>query len=1781
MSIEEQKHQYNQTEENSISTGSQQKRRKTQWIWTIILILILAAGGYMRTVGMDWDDHEHLHPDERFLTFVVSSIHPNENPGDFFNTEKSTMNPNNVGYEFFVYGTLPLFIVRAAADQLSVAGWDMYLVGRYVSATFDILTIFVAYLIGYQLFKKDWIAVLGAAFYACSVLPIQLSHYFTVDIQANFFSMTAFYFAVVAMRQKRKVNRKTDEEYETNGGVEKPLTAELILWVTGRWKEAIPYLLFGVFYGLAMASKVSVLPIAVLIALAALVSYMGLSNEDRKEALPFLIRNVILAAIVSVVVFRIGQPYAFNGPGFFGIQPNKEWINDLMSLSGQAKGLVDFPPALQWSRRPLSFGFTNLVQWGLGLPLGIWAWISFFWMLWKIIRYSSRRYLVLLWLFTAAYFVWQSLAFNSMMRYFMQIYVPLSLIADWGFSELFNLKFQRKWFQSGFRILSPILCIGIVLSTTAWAFAFSNIYTRPATRVEASDWYFQNISGPINLNVLLEDGGEKQQVLPYEAGVLINAEQPLVYSFQAVTTGTISEIHLSHIRTEHSDGDPYHGLYAEITSSFDRENLVGYGELFTEFRKETNQMGDPQTIFLAQPAYVEEGEDYFITLKSESALNNLSIAGSIYLDILRSDDGTDQLQVLPEAVHRITETTPKTTTFTSKYTGQLRSISIPNIADHLGVVSEKTLQMQITDGGNFENTIITKVASDFLPVGDPKGEEFTFNFDPPINLIEGNIYYLDLSLNGVGSIAIYGTKQVNESSWDDVVPQRRDGYDPFSETNGVYRTELNFEMYWDDNEDKRERFLKNLDEADLIMITSSRQWANTTRVPERYPMTSMYYRELLGCPAGENIERCYEIAKPGMFTGNLGFELVEVFQSNPNIGSFEINDQSSEEAFTVYDHPKVLLFEKSDAYDIEAVRQLFYAVDLDAVIHMIPAEVPQKTAKNLLLPPDRLAGQQAGGTWSELFDSASVLNSQPIVGGIVWYVCILLLGWIMYPVVRMAFSGLVDRGYAVSRFAGLLLIALCSWLLGSAAVPVTRMTVWLVIAFLGLLSLFVFLKNRIEIIAEIRESKKMFLMIELVALFSFLAFLLIRLGNPDLWHQYKGGEKPMDFSYLNAVIKSTTFPPYDPWFAGGYINYYYYGFVIVGMPIKALGIEPAIAYNLVLPTLFSCFSLAAFTFGYNVLADREKVFSRKWSDFLRQVPVFGGLFAVIFSLIIGNIGTIKMVINGLMRLGGVGDPGLMHFWNNASAFFKGVGMAFQGNLLPFYPGDWYWIPSRAIPGEAITEFPFFTFLYADLHAHLIALPITLFVLVWGLSVLRAKWTFKGVPQWEKLAVSLIFGAVAVGALRPTNTWDFPVYLVLSVLIIGYALIRNFHYDFSKIMAWIPEKLRNVTFAGLVSIAFILLCLLLYSPFSEWYGQGYSAIKYWEGDHTPIGSYLIHWSVFLFVLLSWLAYEIYDWMRVTPVSNLKVLRPYRLWIQIGMGILLMLLVALAILGVSIIWIALPIALLAGMLLFRPGISDRKRFVLFMTGTGLVLTILVELIALEGDIGRMNTVFKFYLQAWVLLSLSSAAALCWLIPAVRKSGGLFSILFRVVFGILFFSALLYPVMATRDKINDRMQPDAPHTLDGMAYMAFSSYNDQGQEYSLSEDYLAIQWMQENIEGSPVIIEGNTVEYRWGSRYTIYTGLPSVVGWNWHQRQQRTIVSSERVTDRVDDVKLFYNTTDVEEANAIVEHYDVSYIVVGKLEQVYFLPEGLEKFDAFDGKYWTTVYQVGETTIYKVIE
>ncbi len=132
---------------------------------------------------------------------------------------------------------------------------------------------------------------------------------------------------------------------------------------------------------------------------------------------------------------------------------------------------------------------------------------------------------------------------------------------------------------------------------------------------------------------------------------------------------------------------------------------------------------------------------------------------------------------------------------------------------------------------------------------------------------------------------------------------------------------------------------------------------------------------------------------------------------------------------------------------------------------------------------------------------------------------------------------------------------------------------------------------------------------------------------------------------------------------------------------------------------------------------------------------------------------------------------------------------------------------------------------------------------------------------------------------------------------------------------------------------------------------------------------------------------------------------------------------------------------------------------------------------------------------------------------------------------------------------------------------------------QDYRAIQWMQENVQGSPVILEAQAYEYYWGNRYTIYTGLPGVVGWNYHQRQQRAVLRNNAVQERVDEVNAFYLSLDEEFIKNYLDKYNVEYIIVGQQEQAFYPAETLVKFDSYDGMLWDVVYSEANTVIYKV--
>ncbi|HMD81484.1 MAG TPA: DUF2298 domain-containing protein, partial [Anaerolineales bacterium] len=443
---------------------------------------------------------------------------------------------------------------------------------------------------------------------------------------------------------------------------------------------------------------------------------------------------------------------------------------------------------------------------------------------------------------------------------------------------------------------------------------------------------------------------------------------------------------------------------------------------------------------------------------------------------------------------------PYDASFIAQRDGVADSIVLGHVTNTLD--SSSTLNLILSDKPNPtpEQALATaSLTADFQVREDPRGEAYTLTLDQPVRLTKGNPYYLRFEVD-TGLIAIKGAAISNETDYDYGLPFRLDSYDAFG---GIYRGDLNLQVYWDDNADKLNRFVTTLDETDYIFIPTNHQYAQITRVPERYPLTTLYYRELIGCPEDKDIIWCYHTAKPNQFKGRLGFDLVAVFETFPKIGPIVINDQWAEEAFTFYDHPKVLIFKKSEDFNIAQVESILSTVDLTKVVRLTPPQIDEYS--NLLLPADKLAQQRAGGTWSELFSYDWLQNRYPALGLVIWYLFIFMLGLAVYPLIRLALPGLADKGYPLSRALGLVLFGYLAWVAGSVGIPYTRLTIAGTFSLILVAGLLLARYQSDEIREEWRNNRRYFLMAEGLFLAFFLIDLLIRLGNSDLWHPAKGG----------------------------------------------------------------------------------------------------------------------------------------------------------------------------------------------------------------------------------------------------------------------------------------------------------------------------------------------------------------------------------------------------------------------------------------------------------------------------------------------------------------------------------------------------------------------------------------------------------------------------------------------------------------------------------------------------
>jgi YYY domain-containing protein len=766
----------------------------------------------------------------------------------------------------------------------------------------------------------------------------------------------------------------------------------------------------------------------------------------------------------------------------------------------------------------------------------------------------------------------------------------------------------------------------------------------------------------------------------------------------------------------------------------------------------------------------------------------------------------------------------------------------------------------------------------------------------------------------------------------------------------------------------------------------------------------------------------------------------------------------------------------------------------------------------------------------------------------------------------------------------------------------SRSTILLAIALVGLLNLAIFWRRRREISTFIKQNWVLLLTLEMIGILLYMLQIGIRLGNPDVWDVIWGGEKPMDLSYFTAVLKSTTFPPYDPWYAGGYINYYYYGFVFVGALAKLLGIVPTLAYNLILPMLYSFTGLGVFSLAYNLVVYRERKRNAAsivdLDEAIGDAPdidqdmssggLWAGLTGMVLAVLAGNLAEVGVLFNAWFSAGTASLENIPLIGNFARTADGAIKML-SGERAPIYPGDWFWNATRALnylEGEAapITEFPFFTFLYGDLHAHMISLPLQLLALAWAVALVlqNVQWGVEGAEikpllWWEK-GLQWLIGGLAIGVLRATNTWDWPTYLVIGGLaVIFYIYRQRDNFD----LGTIGQSAVLITFLFGIS-------MLTFWPYAANYGVGYTSFSLWPGSYSHATNYLIIYGLFLFFVITFLLIEFRVWAGTWTQKGLQNLEPVAWPLVIALILYLVLLILMVLRGYWIAPIVLTLIIMAGLLGLRPGIDAARRVVLVLIACALGLTLIVEIVVLDGDIGRMNTVFKFYMQVWLLLSVccGPAAIWSWHILKTKTTG---KRVWQAALALLLFAAALYPFLATKAKWDVRMNPEAPNTLDGMAFMPYVQYGDtdyagNSVTIDLANDYQALRWMQRQIDGSPVIAEAHSGNpYRSiGNRVAMYTGLPSIIGWDWHQRQQRAVLPGDLVSRRIQDVNTLYNTPNTLEARSILDKYDVSYIYTGDLERAYYQPEGIAKFEqmVIDGDL-EIAYQDSAVTIYHVME
>ncbi len=484
------------------STGPEtQGRRKLDAVQWLILAGILLVGGYLRFTNLNWDEGQWIHPDEGHMRIITSVVEMPDSLSLYFDTHQSPLNPRNRGHTYS-YGTLPLFLTRWTAEWLgedvcgpAADGWGATVatfllgdsaeschpgtftggrsaeVGRFWSAVADLGIVLLVFLIGRRLYGGR-VGLLAAGFSALTAFSIQQAHFFTVDSLAAFFTVLTAYFAIRAGQATGSAGRSQKR-------------ASVDSWGS--------FSLAGAATGLAAACKVSAVLAAGLVLLAGLWWAVQVSRRrSRLSTLSLLFGQLFLAGVLALLAFRFAQPYAFEGPGFFGLRPSPEWFERLGQIQAEQSGEIDFPSGRQWTNRaPILFPWVNMVVWGLGLPLGLTAWAG--WAVAGVELLRGKLEHLVLWTWVTLMFLYQATSWVKAMRYFVPLYPFMVIFA--AYVLLLLVRSPNRWRHR----VGVFATIVVIAGAVIWASAVFSIYQRPNTRVAASRWIIDNVPAGVTV----------------------------------------------------------------------------------------------------------------------------------------------------------------------------------------------------------------------------------------------------------------------------------------------------------------------------------------------------------------------------------------------------------------------------------------------------------------------------------------------------------------------------------------------------------------------------------------------------------------------------------------------------------------------------------------------------------------------------------------------------------------------------------------------------------------------------------------------------------------------------------------------------------------------------------------------------------------------------------------------------------------------------------------------------------------------------------------------------------------------------------------------------------------------------------------------------------------------------------------------------------------------------------------------------------------------------------